>query len=174
MSSTADPRLDRSFGWIDGRKLADTRSKWRCEPIPDHVRRLRSLERVVVDAMPASVLIIEDDEPLRDKYVFMLALAGFEVREARSGYEALQQIERRRPDLLVLDVTLPGIAAEEVSAEIAADPDTTAIPVVVLARELHTSPASWNGAACVLVKPVSPSRLLDAVKRCLGDAAGST
>jgi DNA-binding response OmpR family regulator len=58
------------------------------------------------------ILLVEDDDSLRRRYAFALACAGFVVLEARSGYEALQRIERRRPDLVILDSTLPGIDSD--------------------------------------------------------------
>jgi DNA-binding response OmpR family regulator len=108
------------------------------------------------------VLVVEDDEDLRRMYRLTLALARFDVDEARDGLQALQLIDLRSPDLIVLDLLLPGVSGIVVQQELAARAHTRAIPLVIV-----TGSTLVVDAPCVLRKPVSPDRLLDVVRACL-------
>ena len=116
------------------------------------------------------ILVVDDDETVRSQYTFGLAFAGFAVSEARSGFEALQKIEARRPDLVILDSTLQGIDAAAVRAELASNPHTRHIPVIVLTGTGDGFSPAMEGC-CVLQKPLATWRVIEAVARCLG---GST
>jgi CheY-like chemotaxis protein len=112
-----------------------------------------------------TVLIVEDDEDLRRMFRTALALDGFDVLEAGDGFEALQRIDSHPPDLVVLDLMLPGVSGVVVYQEIAAHAVTRNIPVVVI-----TGSAMVEGeldVACFLRKPISPDRLVEAVRTCL-------
>jgi CheY-like chemotaxis protein len=118
------------------------------------------------------VLIVEDDEQLRRMFRTALTLAGFEVREARSGFEALQIIDADRPDVIVLDLLLPGLDGYAVRRELEAHAHLRSIPVVVATANPPQTPAQLN-AKCLLVKPVSPARLVETVERCLASGAAA-
>jgi CheY-like chemotaxis protein len=112
-----------------------------------------------------TVLIVEDDEDLRRMFRTALTLAGFDVLEAGDGLEALQRIDSHPPDLVVLDLMLPGVSGVVVYQEIAAHAVTRNIPVVVI-----TGSSMVEGeldVACFLRKPISPDRLIEAVRTCL-------
>lgn len=115
------------------------------------------------------VLVVEDDAALRQMFTTALGLAGFDVREAPNGYEAIHSVDRDPPDLIVLDLLLPGFGGLGVQKEIAARAVTRDIPIVIVTgstRELDHLPV-----ACVLRKPVDPDELAATVRRCL---AGQT
>jgi CheY-like chemotaxis protein len=114
------------------------------------------------------VLIVEDDEDLRRLFRTTLALAGFEVREAGDGLEALQRIDADPPDLVVLDLVLPGVSGVVVYQEIAAQAVTRHIPIVVITGSAIAE--HELDVACFLRKPISPDRLIEVVRTCL--AAG--
>lgn len=117
-----------------------------------------------------TILVVEDDEDLRRLFRTALALAGYDVIEAGDGLEALQRIDQAIPDLVILDLVLPGMSGIVVQQELAAQALTRQIPVVVI-----TGTAIEPGAidvACLLRKPVSPDELIEAVRRCLAAAAG--
>jgi two-component system, OmpR family, response regulator len=112
-----------------------------------------------------SILLVEDDEPLRRMMSIALRFASFETREARSGMEALAILDRWRPDLVVLDLVLPGIDGLAVQQELASQPGTQKLPVVVItASEL---PLDGVDVACVLRKPFRMDELLAAIQNCL-------
>lgn len=114
------------------------------------------------------VLIVEDDHALRDMFAVMLTLGGFETSEARTGFEALRRLDSRAPDLVVLDLLLPGIDGFAVQQEIAADAVLRRIPVVVVTAS--TDNLSHLDVSCVLRKPVTPETLLKTVHECLAKA----
>jgi two-component system phosphate regulon response regulator PhoB len=115
------------------------------------------------------VLVVEDDAALRKMFTTALGLAGFDVREAPNGYEAIHSVDRDPPDLIVLDLLLPGFGGLGVQREIAARAVTRDIPIVIVTgstRELDHLPV-----ACVLRKPVDPDDLAATVTKCLADHA---
>ena len=114
-----------------------------------------------------TILVVEDDAALRGMFVTALRMAGFGVQEAPNGYEAIHSVDRHRPDLIVLDLLLPGFGGLGVQKEIADRAVTKHIPIVIVTgstRELDHLPV-----ACVLRKPVDPDELVATVRRCLAE-----
>jgi len=92
-------------------------------------------------------------------------MAGYEVEEAGDGIDALQLIENRTPDLVVLDLILRVLDGVSVQQELAAQAVTRDVPIVVVTgSSIDTSALD---VACVLRKPIMPDELLYAVRRCL-------
>jgi adenylate cyclase len=118
-----------------------------------------------------SILLVEDDDQFRRLVKAALTFAGFDVREARDGLEALTMVERQPPDLIVLDLLLPGIDGIAVGQDITARADTRHIPVVVVTGS-QLSVAHLN-PACVLRKPLSPDDIVAAVEACVGESGDS-
>lgn len=125
-----------------------------------------------VKAPRPTILLVEDDEPLRRMMSIALTFANFETREARSGMEALAILDRWRPDLVVLDLVLPGIDGLAVRQELSGHPGTRSLPVVVITGSLL--PLDGVDAACVLRKPFTMDELLAAIQRCLRASGGLT
>jgi CheY-like chemotaxis protein len=78
----------------------------------------------------AGVLIVHDDDGVRDLFTRALAPQGFVVRCVASGEKALQLITHERPQMIVLDLMMPGINGIEVLATIREEPQTAAVPVL--------------------------------------------
>lgn len=116
-----------------------------------------------------TVLIVEDEEALRRAYRDALSMAGYEVKEARGGFEALRDIDSRRPDVIVLDLMLPGLDGFTVLNELAAQAHTRDIPIVVVTGA--AGDLSWLNVACLLRKPATEEELVDVVRRCLAKGA---
>lgn len=114
---------------------------------------------------PLRILIVEDDEQLRQLYRTTLSLAGFDVRQAGDGLHALREIDRDPPDLIVLDLGLPNVSGFGVQQEIAAHAHTRDIPVVVVTGS--TLDLKHLDVPCVLRKPIAPDDLVAAVRRCV-------
>jgi DNA-binding response OmpR family regulator len=111
------------------------------------------------------VLVVEDEEDLRRLYAASLSLAGFDVTTAADGFQALRRIELDPPDLVLLDLGLPGFAGESVMNELAAHAHTRKIPVVIVSGRGVIGVAAQ--AACILRKPVAPEELVRTVRTCL-------
>src|SRR5262245_50562115 len=114
---------------------------------------------------PATILVVDDDETGRRLTARLLRLAGFEVREAATGGEALRLAEAR-PDLLILDVQLPDASGFEVCRAIKANPATASALVLHLSGVARTSADRTfgleGGADGYLTKPIDPDELIAA------------
>src|SRR5215208_6422361 len=108
-----------------------------------------------------AILVVEDDPGLRRLFTTALTLAGFDVREAANGYEAIHSVERNPPDLIVLDLLLPGFGGLGVQQEIAERAGTRLIPIVIVTGS--TRRLDHLAVACVLRKPVDPDTLVETV-----------
>jgi DNA-binding response OmpR family regulator len=115
------------------------------------------------------ILIVEDDEACAAMYRRALRFSGFDVDIATDGLTALVTIEQRRPDLVVLDLTLPHLDGHSVLTEITARPDLHDIPVVVVTGT--DARVAISQAAVVLRKPCDPDRLVEVVAHQLDPAA---
>jgi DNA-binding response OmpR family regulator len=115
------------------------------------------------------VLIVEDDLLLSQLYKTALGMAGFTVRQAADGLQALREIDADPPELIVLDLSLPVVDGFAFRQEVAAHAHTRDIPIVVVTGSTRDLDAM--NVPCVLRKPVSPDRLVTTVRQCL--AAGA-
>lgn len=116
-------------------------------------------------------IVVADDDPfIRRLVVFTLKKRGYEIFEAGDGETALALIRRERPDLAVLDVLMPGMNGLEVTQELARDPATTAIPVLILsasAQAVEIEAGFASGARDYLTKPFEPAVLGERVQALL-------
>jgi DNA-binding response OmpR family regulator len=111
------------------------------------------------------ILVVEDNEDVRGLFRLALALDGFDVLEARTGYEAIRLYDSYHPDLVVLDLWLPGIDGFSVHQEIVAHGGGRRTPIVIVTSSRQD--LSSLEASCILRKPVEPDELVRTVRRCL-------
>jgi CheY-like chemotaxis protein len=112
------------------------------------------------------ILIVEDDDDIREALTQILQLEGYEVREAANGREALDiSAQHPTPSLILLDLMMPVMDGWQFRTEQMKDPVLSKVPVVVISADVsvHEKVASF-GAASVLPKPISLDRLLRAVE----------
>ncbi|HEX5597464.1 MAG TPA: response regulator [Micromonosporaceae bacterium] len=115
------------------------------------------------EARPDLILVVDDDEDIARFVEFNLRLHGFDVAHAADGQEALEMIERRRPDLAVVDLMMPRIDGVELTRRLRADPMTSALPVIMLtARGLTVDKVVGltAGADDYMVKPFDTAELV--------------
>ena len=110
-------------------------------------------------AEPRLVLVIDDDEPTVDLLSRWMKGQGYAVISAMNGAQGLALARSRRPDLIILDVFMPGQSGYEVMAALKADPDLRHTPVVIASSDDNRRLGLEAGAAEVLVKPLSRDRL---------------
>jgi len=118
------------------------------------------------------ILLVEDNEMNRDMLSRRLIRKGFEVDMAFDGDECMQQIAIRKPDLVLMDINLPGRDGHEVTREIKANADTQSIPVIALTAHAMSGDREKSIAAgCddYDTKPVDFKRLLAKIQKLLGD-----
>jgi CheY-like chemotaxis protein len=118
------------------------------------------------------ILLVEDDEMNRDMLGRRLSRKGFEVIEAVDGEQALALAGARRPDLVLMDMSLPVLDGWEATRQLKASDDTGAIPVIALtAHAMAGDREKAMGAGCddFDTKPIDFKRLLSKIKAQLGD-----
>jgi DNA-binding response OmpR family regulator len=115
------------------------------------------------------ILIVEDDLVLSQLYRTALAMAGYTVRHAANGLQALREIDANPPSLIVLDLGLPLVDGFAVHQEVAAHAHTRDIPIVIVTGS--TQDLDALKVPCVLRKPVFPDSLVAAVRKCLVSGA---
>ncbi|HZR99072.1 MAG TPA: response regulator [Chloroflexota bacterium] len=123
---------------------------------------------------PVRVLVVEDHPLNRELTEAILERAGYDVLAAADGETALASVAAQRPDVIVLDVELPGISGLEVVRRLKGDPVTRAIPVVALtAYAMVGDEERIRAAGCddYLAKPIERPKLLGAIARALGREA---
>jgi len=113
------------------------------------------------------ILIVDDDRELRDLVGFVVRRAGYDVVEAGDGPEAVRHHAAERPDLVILDVNLPGFDGFEVCRRIRAEFDTPVMMLTVRGEESDQVRGLDLGADDYLAKPFSPAALLARVRAVL-------
>src|SRR5215468_1381345 len=121
------------------------------------------------------VLLVDDYDDSRELYAEFLEDSGFRVCQARDGGSGLAKARELRPDLILMDLSLPGISGWEAIRRLKSDAATKAIPVIALSghkeAEISDQPAAkWD---YFLTKPCEPEELVDNLQRALADAGKS-
>ncbi len=111
----------------------------------------------------AQILVVEDERDIAALVAYHLTKEGFRVRTVGSGDEALEAVRNERPDLVVLDLMLPGLSGYEILEEIRRQPSLSDVPVVVLTARREESDRIRGlelGADDYMTKPFSPQELV--------------
>jgi len=114
------------------------------------------------------VLVVDDHADIRLMCRVNLQLEGYEVIEAADGQEGLDQIRSERPDVVLLDIMMPGIDGWQVLETVKGDPTLAGIPIVVLTARVQRDDEirGWSaGASEYLPKPFNPATLTQVVNR---------
>jgi CheY-like chemotaxis protein len=117
-----------------------------------------------------TILIVEDEPSIRRFAALNLRARGYDVLEAASGEEALSEMRTHTPNMLLLDIWMPGMSGLDVLSEMSGDPTLARIPVVVFtaATNVEAIPREeYPNIADVLAKPVSAMRLVETVAHTL-------
>ena len=126
---------------------------------------------------PHTLLIVDDDDTVAEMLELVLRGAGYEVRRAASGEEALQQIYKNLPDALICDVLLPGIDGYTLCKRVRQHPLTKTLPILMLTAQgdISAKIAGFEaGANDYLAKPFEPQELVYRVKNILARTAIET
>jgi CheY-like chemotaxis protein len=122
--------------------------------------------------MPPRTVLVVDDHPLnRELAGDVLEAAGYTVLQAEDGDGLLQRVKRERPDVILLDLRLPGLDGFTLARQLKADPATRRIPVVAVTADLmpeRQGRALAAGCDGYLRKPLDARELLEAVSRLIG------
>jgi CheY-like chemotaxis protein len=123
----------------------------------------------------ADILIVEDHPTMREAMRLVLEHEGFIIREAADGASALQMVREQQPDLMFLDLNIPGRSGADVLQELKSDPVTAAIRVIIVTAtgEEGRDFVLALGADEYFTKPFSPTQLLRTVEDVL-DMGGAS
>ena len=116
------------------------------------------------------VLVVEDEPDIRDLIVLHLAREGFRCRTAADGGDALREVRASHPDLVILDLMLPGLNGLEVCRRLRSEPATASLPIIMLTAktdEVDRVVGLEVGADDYVVKPFSPKELVARVRAVL-------
>ena len=116
------------------------------------------------------ILIADDERALRLLIAGTLEIGEYDILEADNGIQALELVKRERPDLIILDVMMPGMTGYEVCKRIKTNPDIADTKVLILTAKGQQSDkeAAWEALAdFYLAKPFSPMDLLSMVEEIL-------
>ncbi|MEZ5966050.1 MAG: response regulator [Planctomycetota bacterium] len=121
--------------------------------------------------MERTILIIEDEKLIIVSTQMVLEAAGFRVESATNGEAGISKARELRPDLILLDIMMPGIDGWETLTRLKRDPETAAIPVIIFTAREHTrghQKSTEMGAADYFRKPFEPDELIELVEKHIG------
>ncbi|MEM8790481.1 MAG: response regulator [Pseudomonadota bacterium] len=124
--------------------------------------------------MAKRVLIAEDEPNIAHSLTFLLERAGFETLHCADGESAVERLTASPPDVMILDLMLPGIDGYEILGRLRAEPATVNLPVIVLTAKGQPEDrrtALESGATVFMTKPYSNSEMVQAVQDLVSGAA---
>ncbi len=116
--------------------------------------------------MSKKILVVDDEPNIVLSLEFLMNQAGYEVRKASDGEEALEAVKANPPDLMLLDVSLPGCSGYEVCERVRSNPDWRQVVVVMLTakgRDVEREKGLALGADDYITKPFATQELVDKV-----------
>lgn len=118
-----------------------------------------------------TVLIVEDDSDSQYVYQLYLRHKGFEVFGARTGEDGLRMAHEHKPDVILMDISIPGLDGWEVTRRLKGDDTTRDIPVIAItAHAFHEDRERSKEVGChgFLTKPCEPGDVLIEIRRVIG------
>lgn len=126
------------------------------------------------EKLTQSILIVDDEPMARTLLRLILVRAGFSVLEAEDGFDALEKTQVNQPDIVLLDVMMPGLDGFEVCALLRQNEEIGHVPVIMLSAKTDLESVAKGlevGANKYLTKPISPEELTRNVREMLGGTA---
>jgi CheY-like chemotaxis protein len=117
-----------------------------------------------------TVLVVDDDPDTLHAYAALLEHDGFQVRTARNGGEAIMEVHRDGPDLIVMDLMMPVVGGLEAAESLRGYQKTASIPIIAVTGSQGTPEQERMRRYCdeLLIKPCPPETLLERVRRYTG------
>jgi twitching motility two-component system response regulator PilH len=118
--------------------------------------------------MPIQNILLVDDSKTELHFLSdVLSRQGFRVRTAENGNEALRRIAEEKPDLILMDVVMPGLNGFQLTRTITRDPQYADVPVIMCTSKNQETDKVWGmrqGARDYVVKPVNPDELVQKIR----------
>jgi len=122
--------------------------------------------------MPISdILVVDDSRTELHHLCDILGRRGFTVRTAENGDEAMRRLAERRPDLILMDVVMPGTNGFQLTRTITRDPRYAGVPVIMCTSKNQETDKVWGmrqGAKAYITKPFTDAQLTEAIQGALG------
>ncbi len=118
----------------------------------------------------AQILIVDDSPTEVHVFRTMLEKHGYSVSVAANGEEGIEKIREERPDLVLMDIVMPGLNGFQATRQLSSDPETASIPIVILSTKGQESDRVWGlrqGARDYLAKPVNEELLVGRISSLL-------
>ena len=122
--------------------------------------------------MTKTILIVEDDPVASELIAYALNVEGYDTLVALNGEQGMSHARNHKPDLVVLDVMLPGMDGFEICRRLKAEPETAHMPILILSAKAQVTDVKTGqemGAEIYLTKPLDPSNLVEQVQFLLGE-----
>ncbi len=119
---------------------------------------------------PRTVLLLEDNPSVRELIKVLLETEGYAIIEASDGQDGLTKAEELKPDLMILDLMMPGLDGEKVLRTMRRHSKLSKVPVLVVSGKYESLDALRNliGHENIFPKPFEPSRMLDRIGELIG------
>lgn len=121
----------------------------------------------------AQILIVDDSPTEAHVLKGMLEKNGFETETAENGTEGIERAKELKPDLILMDVVMPGLNGFQATRQLTKDPQTSGIPVIIVTTKDQETDRVWGlrqGATDFLTKPVSEKVLMEKINAALAAA----
>lgn len=118
----------------------------------------------------ACILIVDDSPTETFRFKEILTKHGYDVLEASNGADGVTLAKAEQPDLVLMDVVMPGVNGFQATRQITRDEDTKHIPVVIVSTKDQATDRVWGkrqGAIDYLIKPIEENQLIDVIKQFL-------
>lgn len=121
----------------------------------------------VSDDGKKTVLVVDDEEFIRELLKQLLDEKGYDVMEAKDGLEALEMVKKKKPDIITLDVMMPGLSGFDVSAVLKSAPETADIPIIILSIIEDKDRGYRLGIDKYHTKPINAEALMESIETLL-------
>lgn len=124
--------------------------------------------------MKPVVLIVDDEDYIREMLNLMLQLHGYQVEEAENGKDALNVIQTSKPDVIILDVMMPNMDGITLCKNLRQEPETANLPIIMLSGKTHLGAEREGmraGANFYMFKPMKTEELIRNIRTVLEDAS---
>jgi len=114
-----------------------------------------------------SVMVVDDSPTDTHLISEMLKKNGYTVLTAASGEEAIAKAKKDKPDVILMDIVMPGMSGFEATRSIAKNPETASIPIIICSTKGQETDKAWGmrqGAKDYIVKPLTEKALVDKIK----------
>ena len=111
-----------------------------------------------------TILVVDDEAPIRELLRQQLSSQGYKLREAKDGRDAIAEVKKQLPDLVILDVNMPEMSGFDVAAVLKHNPQSMSIPIIMLSVAEEQGRGYRLGIDRYLTKPINAQELLDAVR----------